>query len=148
MAFNELVGGFTYDYQEDDLEHPQYWPRWVVNSLGEDYFANVVSLNLRHSRVTDEELKHLNTLPALERLNLGDTQVTDEGLRHLEGLQALRGLNLTDTQITDEGLKHLERLEALEWLVLYGTQVTDKGVAQLQEKLPNNCGIRYSTLIN
>ena len=124
MAFNELGGGFTYDYQEDDLDHPQYWPRWVVNSLGEDYFANVVSLNLRHSRVTDE------------------------GLRHLEGLQALRGLNLTDTQITDEGLKHLERLEALEWLVLYGTQVTDKGVAQLQEKLPNNCGIRYSPLIN
>ncbi len=155
----------SYDFEEQRLTKPPYWPAWLVEALGVDYFASVTELTVSHlssteqvtvfdwrhlnglkalkrldlsvTDITDEGLEHITGLTALETLYLGNTQVTDEGVEHLKALTALRTLDLSSAHITDEGLEHLSDLSALESLDLRYTQVTDARIARLKKALPN-----------
>jgi hypothetical protein len=64
--------------------------------------------------VTDEGVRHLARLPALQHLDLSGTSVTDDGLQVLQHLPRLRTLSLAWTRITAEGMPALARCDALE----------------------------------
>ncbi len=115
------------------------------------------SLELRDSGFTDAEMVHLSGMKNLRRLGLGGTVISDQGLKELRGLSALERLDLRasracDTgdaanylnlktlqraglrpRITDAGLRELTALKQLRWLDLTDTQITDAGLAVLNE---------------
>ncbi|MCE9557303.1 MAG: hypothetical protein K8T91_28475 [Planctomycetes bacterium] len=162
QVFTQAGGRVSYDFQELSLEGPRYSPKWLVNVLGVDFFANVEevilpnnddiatkvaylknftslrSLWLSYSHVTDANLQQLQGLKALRFLSLPRTQVTDAGLEHLKNLSNLEELYLAETQVTDAGLEHLKPLTALKSIDLRLTKVTDAGVERLQRALPNS----------
>ncbi|MCH8922564.1 MAG: hypothetical protein IIA67_05390 [Planctomycetes bacterium] len=97
---------------------------------------NVVTLNLKGSKITNAGLVHLRGLTKLRQLHLEKTAVGDEGIAHLKGLAELEYLNLYATKVTDKSLEHLRGLKKLRRLYLWQTDVTDKGVARLEKALP------------
>jgi len=113
----ENLGGIVfYDYQYQGTEAPG--PAWMRKLLGDDFFSDVVSVDLV------------------------DCKVTDDGFQHLEGSTNLWSLHLSGTQLTDEGLQHLTGLTNLQYLLLADTQTTPEGIKKLQQALPN-CDIEY-----
>jgi hypothetical protein len=73
----------------------------------------------------------------LRSLNLSDTKVTDVGVGRLNGLAKLQSLGLSRTQVTDAGLERLKGRTNLKHLGIKGAKVTDGGVNDLQTALPN-----------
>ena len=124
---------------------------------GDECWGQVVRVLLNHTAATDDDLRRLAALPALEELelagtnitdgglpllhacpqlryvDLADTSISDEGLAHLAALGRLEALSLDRTRISDDGLRHLTRLEGLQSLTLRGTGITDEGVPYLAE---------------
>jgi internalin A len=91
------------------------------------------SLMLDFTSITDENLTHLKSLNALERLSLHrNKQLNGEGLVHLKNLSALRELRFYVTPIQDFALEHIKHIKSLEVLSLQSTQVTDEGLIHLQ----------------
>ncbi|MGB7159930.1 MAG: c-type cytochrome domain-containing protein, partial [Tepidisphaeraceae bacterium] len=84
---------------------------------------NIAVLNIAGTKVTDEGLAALASMPNLQRLRLERTGVTDDGMKHLSKLSKLNYLNLYGTPITDAGLKPLEALPALQQVYLWRTKV-------------------------
>jgi len=161
-AIHKAGGGVFYDYEFDETGLPipgaqPTGPMWLRKSLGDDFFCDVIWVNLRATQVADvaiERLKGLTSLKwlsleetdvtgegfedsrgltSLRSLYLDNTQVTDTGLKHLlKGLTSLEELHVGDTAVTDAGLEHVKGLTSLRWLVLSDTQVTDAGIEHLK----------------
>ena len=107
-------------------------PRWLVDSIGIDYFGRITSLGFWESPA-DEDLIHVARLGSVEDLGLGGAwRITDSGLRHLAGLTNLRWLYLAKTQVSDAGLVYLKNLSSLEELDLSETRITDDGLVHLE----------------
>ena len=137
-------GGGKVEYGE------AHGPRWLRNLLGDDWFiqirsvslgpsatgmelehlrlAQVQSLSLSFTKITDAGLERLNGLLELHKLHLSHTKITDAGLERLKGLTQLQRLSLDFTTISDAGLEHLKGLDQLQWLSLDDTPVTDVAV--------------------
>lgn len=98
--------------------------------------AQVATLNLARTKVTDDGLKAVEPLNNLRKLHLENTKIGDAGLTHLKGLTSLEYLNLYGTQITDSGLEQLQALKNLKSLYLWQTKVTPAGVEKLKKALP------------
>jgi hypothetical protein len=108
-----MGGGVWYDYQFDASGHEIQYAEppgdpWLRRVLGDDFFTNVIELDLTRTQIADEGLTHLEWLPRLQSLGLGE-RVTDAGLQHLERLPQLRTLKLARTQITDAGIQRLHK---------------------------------------
>jgi hypothetical protein len=83
-------------------------------------------------QMTDELLADLPRAETLFALGLGGCRaVTDEGVRHLARLPALQHLDLSGTRITDDGLQVLRHLPHLRSLSLAWTRITTRGMAAL-----------------
>ncbi len=81
------------------------------------------------TRVNDEALMLLRSLPHLWDITMWGGEVTDVGMSALAEIKSLRFLSLSGcTRITDEGVKRLTPLNKLETLTLSGTRVSGKGV--------------------
>jgi len=134
-----MTGGMVlYDYEFDDTGRfipgaQPTAPVWLRKTLGNDFFCDVIDVNLNCTQVTDAGLEHLNIFTSLRWLELHGTQVTDAGLEHLKTLTGLIRLQLGETQVTDAGLVHLKGLTSLEVLYLGHTRVTDAGLEHLKE---------------
>ncbi len=136
-AIRKLGGWIVYDYEQPTIPNPQPpGPEWLRKLLGNDFFANVVLVNLGGMQATDGELEHIKELTQLQDLWLYGGHVTDEGVKHLKGLTQLVLLHLGGTQITDTGIVYLHGLSQLQTLDLTGTKVTAEGVKKLQQALP------------
>jgi len=98
--------------------------------------GDVMSLNLRDTKITSSGLAHLKGLSSLRRLHLERTEIADSGLEHLSGLKELEYLNLYQTQVSDKGLEHLSGLKKLKKIYLWDTKVSDRGFEKLQDALP------------
>src|SRR5262249_2624686 len=96
----------------------------------------VTNVSLAITKVSDNDLVHLEKLVKLRRLSLVGTPITDAGLDHLKGLTELKRLYLVDTKVGDAGLERIKDLKGLEVLSLVGTQVSDSAVDTIKE-LPN-----------
>jgi len=107
-------------------------PTWLVDSLGVDYFSNVVSVSFTR-RATDAALFHVPKLQRVERLDLYGSAVTEAGLLHLKGLPHLQTVRLVRTKVCDAGLAQLAGLNKLKVLSLEGTELSDAGRAHLRE---------------
>jgi len=105
---------------------------WLGRWPADEFYSDVIAVNLIGAEVTDAELQQLKVLTSLRGLFLSDTQVTDAGLKHLKELTYLDGLSLHDRQVGDAGLKHLKGLTNLKALSLHNTQVTDAGLVHLR----------------
>jgi hypothetical protein len=115
-ALFKLRGIIDYDYKDRGpfwRDLGQRGPIKIQKKLVDDFFGSVTDVHLSGTKVTDDDLKHL------------------EGMKHL------KTLDLSETYITDAGLEHLGGLKQLRRLVLWHTQTTDAGVAKLQVALPN-----------
>ena len=69
-------------------------------------------------------------------LDLARSQITDESLKTVGKMRALERLHLENTKTTDAGVAQLGNLKQLEYLNLYGTGVGN-GVFETFGKLPN-----------
>ena len=79
----------------------------------------------------------------LESLQIRATRITDEGLKHLSNLTNLKYLGLSWNQgISDAGIDCITALTGLEELGIAGKQVTPNGCARLEQALPG-CRIVY-----
>jgi hypothetical protein len=129
-AILKLGGAVMYEYQRPNPAKPNVFDP-EARPRDPKAFHRVVSVSLRDTRVTDDDLKLLQKLTAVENLDLTNTRVTGSGLAHLRGLKNLAVLSLWKTRVDDVGLAHLEGLTRLWQLVLDDTTVTDAGLAHL-----------------
>ena len=101
---------------------PPYWQDLVD-------LRDIRSLDFRAcSGVSDDKMRYVSRLTALESLNLRSTDVGDAGLAQLSGLNNLKELDLSFTSVTDVGLAEVAKLGNLRKLVLTGTSVTEKAI--------------------
>lgn len=107
-------------------------PRWLRKLIGEDFFRDVVDVDLNRTQINDEWLIRLNDLPKIERLNLAYTSVSDSGFERLTGLRNLRSAIPDETRCTDRSLAHLAAASPdLRELAIGGSGVTDAGLAEI-----------------
>ncbi len=124
----ERLGGYV-EYATAD----EHWPiTWLRRWLPQDYFDDVVVVNLAGCTVNDAWLSHLGDLPRVQWLQLDNTPISDSGLVHQSRLPQLQGLSLGSTKITDAGLTHLRGLTKLQWLHLHDISISDAGLPQLR----------------
>src|SRR5262249_36196926 len=121
--------------------------------------ANLTSLNVWGTRVSDAGLQYLAGLTNLDTLTLAKTKVSGENLKFLVGLKKLTWLSLENEKVTDELLRALSEMGLLHALCqtksfsgmqghlvdgrrptkpedvrsfrLYGTRVTGEGLKYL-----------------
>ncbi|KZV31512.1 toll-like receptor 3-like [Dorcoceras hygrometricum] len=86
----------------------------------------------RCSKITDGGVKHLLSIPALEKLSISETGVTADGVALLAALTNLLVLDLGGLPVTDSALGSLQVLTKLEHLDLWGSEVSNKGVTHLK----------------
>ena len=112
-------------------------PRWLVNVLGEDFFARVIGINAHNNKPSatttmDDALVALDSLPSVKYVHLGGSGVTDGGLQHISKLTSLERLGLEYTKVTNEGIAKLRNSRSLRRLYLNGLRIDDDGVSQLE----------------
>jgi Leucine-rich repeat (LRR) protein len=112
---------------------------WIA-SLGGTVEKNVqgriVAVNLRGTWVNDVEMIDLARLPNLQRLDLSHTRITDEGMRHLKPAAGIRELKLYYAeQITDQGMTAIREWKELRRLDLRGTRISN-GTLEILSHLP------------
>ncbi|MGI9241989.1 MAG: c-type cytochrome domain-containing protein [Verrucomicrobiales bacterium] len=92
---------------------------------------NIYTLDLKRTKVTDDDLQVLTALTNLNQLHLQRTGITDAALSHLSGLTLLESLNLYSTEVSDAGLPDLRQLRSLKNLYLWSSKVTAEGAREL-----------------
>ena len=106
-ALKDIGGDVIYDFQLPN--GPAYWPKWLVNAMGVDYFAGVIALGLWSPIITDNHMEQVKNLTELQFLDLEHTHVSDTGLEHLRGLTDLQHLDLRYTKVTEAGVARLQQ---------------------------------------
>lgn len=79
-------------------------------------FRSTRALTLHDPTFTDADLAELNGLHDFETLDLEGTQVSNEGLRHLETMKHLRFLVFRRTQVTAAGVQRLQPALPQAWI--------------------------------
>lgn len=119
-------------------------------------FSQLRSLRLRGGNVTDDGMKFIGELRALDELDLGGLNLTNAALEHIQGLTRLRSLDLPSGvtggglerlaslsnlerlsfnagAIKDEDLRHLKPLRHLKHLWLYSAAISDAALSHVGE---------------
>jgi Leucine-rich repeat (LRR) protein len=95
--------------------------------------SRLTQLILDETAIDDDALGNLAArFPKLNNIWLVDTQISDEGLRKLSELTALQTLRLAGTAITDAGMAHLATQTELRTLDISRTKVTVTGLQHLK----------------
>jgi hypothetical protein len=119
------------------LEQLYLWDATLVTDAGVAHLANLRNLKKIHiggSKITDDSLILLSSLPKIESLVLQNNHFSDKGFSRLKGENTLKRLftGLGDFQVTDAGLVHLKDFRNLEALDLQSSKVTASGLEQLK----------------
>jgi hypothetical protein len=127
---------------EDGTRDPNY-PSWLLDLLGRDYVATVVSGYIGNDY--RERVRHERSYegPLGPRMNPGYPDPTpaemidvrDGTIERLASLDGLLSLDLAETNVADDDLAQLSRLTNLRTLRL-GNGVTNDGVTRLRRALP------------
>jgi hypothetical protein len=138
----ELGGSVVFDYQVvDSVDKPVLsWDpkkepsasKWLRDLVGEEYFRNVVAIDLSKTPTGDEDLWILNDLPQIDCLWLYRTQVTDRAIESIARYcPELKGLGFEQASLTDKGIAPLGTLRNLEQLILWNVPIGDDGIRHL-----------------
>jgi Leucine-rich repeat (LRR) protein len=132
----EMGGMLGYDYEVDEDGYLKQdgkppGPKWLRETLGIDFMADVCSVALSGADVND--VTRLAGLKKLQWLRLEGAQVTD--VTPLAGLRKLHRLALDGTHVSD--VTPLAGLKNLRELYLWGTRVSKEQVTSLRKALPN-----------
>jgi Leucine-rich repeat (LRR) protein len=114
-----------------------------LQALSNPAFAEVESVLLARTRVTDMGVLHLRNLGVRE-LDLSHTPISDAGLTHLDGLP-LEILDLTGTAVTDAGLVHLSRTP-LSRLILRNTAISGDGLTHIDGQAISFLDLSFSLI--
>lgn len=102
---------------------------WITRLGGKverDSSGRIVALNLRGTWVSDTDLFSVAAMRDLEILDLSHTRITDEGMLRLKSLPKVRDLNLFYAEwITDQGLTAIRDWKHLKRLNVRGTRISD-----------------------
>jgi Leucine Rich repeat len=110
-----------YNFNDEDLKN-----------LSTNY--GYYTLNLSHTKISNNGLVHLKNIPRLTHLTLKNTKISNEGIFHLRKLENLISLNLEGLSITDKTLKNLKELRNLKYLVLKSTNIKGTGFKNISSK--------------
>ena len=61
---------------------------WLQSVLGDDWFRDVIEVDLNGGQVDDQWLARLNGLPKLQALNVAGTPISDAGIESLHAVRA------------------------------------------------------------
>ncbi|KAL8063990.1 hypothetical protein ABFS82_01G061700 [Erythranthe guttata] len=101
---------------------------WNITGL-----MNLKELDLsRCSKITDEGIRHLLSVPDLEKLCISETGVSANGISILASLTNLMMLDLGGLPVTDSTLSSLQALKKLQHLDLWGSEISNKGAVLLK----------------
>ncbi len=70
--------------------------------------GEVLTLNLAHTFIDNDDLEHLAVLFQPRELDLTDTEITDAAAQHLSGWASLRVLRLSRTRITQAAVNDIK----------------------------------------
>lgn len=101
-----------------------------------DISEQIVSIDLGHSNVNDEDLKHLARFPHLQKLHLQNLEIGDDGIGHLNSLRYLETLNISGTNVSSKTLEEIAGWESLKKLYLYNTVVSNESVQSVRNMHP------------
>lgn len=119
------------DLQVLDLTESQFSNK----SLADLQEMQLVILNLRSSKISDEGLTYVCRIQTLHRLDLGDTRVTDDGMSEVAKLPNLMSLNLGETKyVTATGIKKLKGIRTLRKLNYVYHELTDEHIDTILEQ--------------
>lgn len=128
------MAGGRFSLDTDFFDPPAYGPpRWLQSLVGQQFFSNIVSVNLGTTDVTDETVGSLARLKHLQSLGIWRTRLDDAGLASLAPLSELETLDISQTDVTNDGLKQLARFNAVRVLVVGGERLTDAGLEPLKQ---------------
>jgi Leucine-rich repeat (LRR) protein len=97
---------------------------------------HTLCLNNASVKCTDKKLEQIAQVTSLIVLNLGWSKITNDGLKHLVPLSALQRLDLNSTDVNDSGLQqHVSKLTSLQHLSLQGTTIGDVGLESIANHL-------------
>ena len=144
VAAIERAGGkVEYDWEWTDFTTSpppppaKPWPRWLVDAVGIDYLADIVSVQFNGAiesprPPTNDLMREVGRLGRLKSLSLSFCdEVTDAGLANLGDLSSLRELVIMSHSISDAGLASLRNLD-LKRLRLADCPVTAAGLVHLK----------------
>ncbi|TWT40052.1 Serine/threonine-protein kinase PrkC [Thalassoglobus neptunius] len=80
-------------------------------------------------------LRYLS-LSVSPKQKFGPAFLTDDCLRHLDSITRLEQLSLFGPSFTDAGIEHLLRLDDLDCIRIWAPNITDSGIQKLREHLP------------
>lgn len=148
-AIKEAGGWVYYDYQtydpntaEFDLKAEPWEPEWLRESVGIDFWHDVIGLNMsyheeggkrRDNKQSPVNISgHLARLPRLKFLALTKHSVDDAGMQYVSRLKELEALFYWDADgVTDVGARHLASCPRLSYLFLESTDIGDAGLQSL-----------------
>ncbi|MDZ4834313.1 MAG: protein kinase [Candidatus Melainabacteria bacterium] len=96
-----------------------------------DKLKNVVHLELKNTRITDNSLRNLLKMKSLTRLFAANNDITDDGVHHLSALKNLDELDLTSTKITPASARFFETMPNLRILNLNKTKIDETGLRKI-----------------
>ncbi len=96
-------------------------------ALVRNQLAKVIECKTSPWKLADDDFACLEGLANLDTLDLSDTHLTDAGLEHIRRLPRLRELILCRTQVTDAAVRTLKEMPALVHVDIEGTRITDEG---------------------
>ncbi|MGI8978294.1 MAG: hypothetical protein ACR2FY_03620 [Pirellulaceae bacterium] len=127
---------------------------WLRKAAGDEYFQEVVAVDLDKSLVTDADLELVGKLHGMKSLalrgvelhasypstfrlphnpKLQPSQITSAGIQHLGSQKKLERVWLNNTRITDDALATIALWPQLKTLDLHATKVTSRGVQRLEK---------------
>ncbi|HNP21662.1 MAG TPA: FN3 associated domain-containing protein [Panacibacter sp.] len=91
----------------------------------------LVSLNMAHMPVSDEDVNTIATFTNLRNLNLNFTAVTGKSIAQLKKLTHLKELSLSGTAVTINDLEQVASIASLKKVFAWNTSITDKEAAAI-----------------
>ncbi|WP_293011605.1 c-type cytochrome domain-containing protein [Mongoliibacter sp.] len=102
----------------------------------------IVSLNLSHMDLNDEDIKVIGGFKNLENLNLNFTGISGQALEPLTKLRKLKNLSLSGNPIQSEGLDIIQKIPAIKTVYLWNTQIEEK---EIENFIAKNSQIKIET---
>ena len=86
----------------------------LTEGRGKKGRSYIGAVDLSGTKVTDNDLIEIGSLPELTHLYLNNTQISSAGLAHLTDLQQIKQIELSGTPNTDEGLTQWQNCPVLK----------------------------------